>query len=227
MSKVLILDCDGVFAHTTQAHLNAANAAFAQVGLDLRWDGAMYARVSLTAGFRGQVLAYFGRFGWPGGEADNGDLITAVETAHMRHFISTVRAGEVPLRDDLGQLIDAAVAAGWTLAVCTDDHADLASACISRLGLSRASAIGVVAGSDSGHTPRPDSAIYETIAGLLGVDLDGAHAIVSKPFGAMAAKAAGIDVSVLVGTQANPAAYGGGHLIQSLDTGPGGLKLAA
>jgi len=227
MSKAIILDCDGVLAQTADAHLKAANAAFAAAGLDIIWDAAMYQRVSATAGFRAQTTAYFGRFGWPGGEADNVELLDAIEAEHARQFISLARAGEIELRNDAIALLKHASSQGMKIAVCSDDAPELGSGCVSRLGLGLASAIAVVAGGNSDQKPRPDPSIYAGIASQLGATPDVCTAIVAKPVGAMAAKAAGMEVCVLSDGSGTPSNIPGSRVISSLDPGPSGLGLAA
>ncbi|MEO0784283.1 MAG: HAD family hydrolase [Pseudomonadota bacterium] len=227
MARALILDCDGVLAHTEATHIACANKAFSDAGLDTSWDETLYARVTQTAGFRGQLTAYFGRFGWPKGEADNQDLLDQLTTRHRDLFVAAVRSGAVPLRDDVPELIDFAVSAGWKLAVCTDDHPDIASASVSRLGLQRASAIGVVVGGPDVQRPRPDPGLYLAVAERLGLAPEDCTAVVSRPFGAMAARSAGLTVSALAGPAANAASFGGAAMISKLDAGPQGLNLAA
>lgn len=227
MTKALILDCDGVIADTSAAHIDAANTGFAEAGVDVTWDEAMYARVSATAGLRGQLKAYFGRFGWPGGEADNIDLVDRIEAAHNRRFIERVRDGKVALRSDLISLIEHATGRAWRLAVCSEDHADLAAACVSRLGLGLSSRISIVLGGDAGLEPRPDPAPYLTIAEQMGVSPSDCTAIVARPFGVMAAKNAGFHALGLVGPGDNPLAFGGTPTIHSLDAAALEASLAA
>ena len=227
MIRSLVLDCDGVLADTTAAHLAAANSAFAAAGLDLSWDEAMYQRVSATAGLRGQVAAYFGRFGWPGGEADNQQLLDKIEAAHKRAFIGLVRAGGATLREDVPSLLDWASGLGWKLGICSDNHADLASACVSRLGLGGASKVSVVMGSEAGLKTRPDAGIYTRIAERLAEEPAACTAIVARPFGAMAARAAGLQAIALAGPSASPVNFGGARIITSLDPGALDTALAA
>lgn len=169
MAEALILDCDGVLAITEPAHLAAANVAFAEVGLDLTWDEAMYARLVQTAGMRAQCAAYFSRFGWPGGEADNTELLDAIEQAHLKAFRAGVRAGEVVLREGAAELIDRAAQAGLKVAVCSDDHVDAAMACLSLLGLQRASKVAVMLGRSDVARGKPEPDLYLKAANRLGV----------------------------------------------------------
>jgi len=225
MGKALILDCDGVLAETQAAHIACANAALMEAGLSLTWDKALYARLSQTAGVRHQAEAYFGRFGWPGGEAGNRELLDRIETTHRREFVRLARNGEIPLREDVGDLIDFASAAGWAVAVCTDDHADLASACVSRLGLKRASMVQLVVSGRDVERPRPGGAIYQHAAEGLGLAPSDCTAVIARPLGAMAAKSAGLAFIALPGTGANPLSFSGGRVVEGLS--PAGLGLAA
>ncbi len=169
MTEALILDCDGVLAITEPAHLAAANAAFEAAGLDLRWDEAMFARLSQTAGLRAQARAWFARFGWPGGEADNTELLDTLEAVHLKAFREGVRRGEVVLREGAGNLIDRAAHAGLKVAVCSDDHVDAAMACLSLLGLQRASKVSVMVGRPDVARGKPEPDLYLMAAERLGV----------------------------------------------------------
>ncbi|MCI4645014.1 MAG: HAD-IA family hydrolase [Hyphomonadaceae bacterium] len=167
MADALILDCDGVLAITEPAHLGAANAAFEAAGLELRWDEAMFARLVQTAGMRAQCAAYFSRFGWPGGEADNTDLLDRIETAHLKAFREAVRGGQVVLREGAADLVEAAASAGQKIAVCSDDHADAAMACLSLLGLQRASQVSVMVGRSDVSRGKPEPDLYLEAASRL------------------------------------------------------------
>ena len=48
--QALIFDVDGTLADTESAHLDAFNAAFAEVGLDWHWDAALYTKLLRVAG---------------------------------------------------------------------------------------------------------------------------------------------------------------------------------
>jgi beta-phosphoglucomutase-like phosphatase (HAD superfamily) len=225
MGKALILDCDGVLAETQAAHISCANAAFVDTELSLTWDEALFARLSQTAGVRHQAEAYFGRFGWPGGEAGNHELLGRIEEAHRKEFVRLARDGEIPLREDVGDLIDFASAAGWAVAVCTDDHADLASVCVSRLGLKRASMVQLVVSGRDVERQRPDGAVYRHAAERLGLAPSDCTAVIARPFGALAAKSAGLAFIALPGVGVNPLSFAGGRVVEALS--PEGLGLAA
>ena len=216
MSEALILDCDGVLAITEPAHLAAANAAFEAAGLELRWDEAMFARLSQTAGMRAQAKAYFSRFGWPGGEADNSELLDAIETAHLKAFREGVRRGEVVLRDGAGDLIDAAAKGGLKVAVCSDDHADAAMACLSLLGLQLASKVSVMLGRSDVERGKPEPDLYLAAAERLGVAPDACLVIDDTASGVSAGAKAGMTViaaPLMLG--ASPQAFPGAKSVVS------------
>ena len=57
--KALIFDVDGTIADTERAHLAAFNHAFAEEGLDWRWDEALYTRLLEISGGKERILHYW------------------------------------------------------------------------------------------------------------------------------------------------------------------------
>src|SRR5512146_1848665 len=55
----LIFDVDGTLADTERAHLAAFNHAFAEEGLDWRWDEALYTRLLDISGGKERLLHYW------------------------------------------------------------------------------------------------------------------------------------------------------------------------
>lgn len=223
MTEALILDCDGVLAITEPAHLAAANAGFEAAGLDVRWDEAMFARLSQTAGLRAQATAYFARFGWPGGEADNTDLLDMLEAVHLKAFREGVRRGEVVLRDGVGDLIDRADHAGLKVAVCSDDHVDAAMACLSLLGLQRASKVSVMVGRPEVARGKPEPDLYLAAAERLGVSPAACLVVDDTSAGCAAGVKAGMAVAAAPLTAgASPQAFPG---VKAVVTGLGEVDL--
>src|SRR5512146_2078193 len=55
----LIFDVDGTLADTERAHLAAFNHAFAEEGLDWRWDEPTYTRLLEISGGKERILHYW------------------------------------------------------------------------------------------------------------------------------------------------------------------------
>ncbi|MDO9165875.1 MAG: HAD hydrolase-like protein, partial [Rhodoferax sp.] len=57
--RALIFDVDGTLADTEAAHLAAFNQAFAEFGLDWRWDEALYTELLNVSGGKERILHYW------------------------------------------------------------------------------------------------------------------------------------------------------------------------
>ncbi len=57
--QALIFDVDGTLADTETVHLQAFNAAFAEVGLGWYWDKALYTRLLRVAGGKERLMHYW------------------------------------------------------------------------------------------------------------------------------------------------------------------------
>jgi HAD superfamily hydrolase (TIGR01509 family) len=118
----LIFDVDGTLADTERAHLAAFNHAFAEEGLDWRWDEALYTRLLEISGGKERILAYWNE--------KRGDMLdvsgTAVrEIVQRLHDVKTaayeaiVNSGEVKLRPGVLALMHEARRSGLRLAIAT------------------------------------------------------------------------------------------------------------
>ena len=63
MLQALIFDVDGTLADTEMAHLAAFNHAFAEMGLDWRWDVPLYTRLLAVSGGKERIKAYWQTLG--------------------------------------------------------------------------------------------------------------------------------------------------------------------
>jgi beta-phosphoglucomutase-like phosphatase (HAD superfamily) len=122
MLHALIFDVDGTLADTESAHLAAFNQAFAEFGLDWRWDEALYTGLLNTAGGKERILHY-----WRATQPQPGemDAMAMQDTVNRLHELKTaayeaaVNSGAVSLRPGVLRLMDEALAHGLRLAIAT------------------------------------------------------------------------------------------------------------
>src|SRR5690606_31245615 len=57
-ARALIFDVDGTLAETEEAHREAFNTAFAEAGLDWRWDRALYKELLRVTGGKERIRAF-------------------------------------------------------------------------------------------------------------------------------------------------------------------------
>jgi len=196
--KALIFDVDGTLADTETAHLQAFNAAFAEVGLDWCWDEALYTRLLKVAGGKERLMHYW-RMVDP--EEARGckvkETIDAVHAIKTRHYAERVGAGGLPLRPGIARLIAEAGQAGMPLAIATTTTpANLDALLQAPLGADWRRRFAAIcdAGTTAIKKPAPD--VYLAVLDRLGLEAGACLAIEDSENGLRAAQAAGIPTVV-------------------------------
>lgn len=196
--KALIFDVDGTLADTETAHLQAFNAAFAEVGLDWCWDEALYTRLLKVAGGKERLMHYW-RMVDP--EEARGckvkETIDAVHAIKTRHYAERVGAGGLPLRPGIARLIAEAGQAGMPLAIATTTTpANLDALLQAPLGADWRRRFAAIcdAGTTAVKKPAPD--VYLAVLDRLGLEAGACLAIEDSENGLRAAQAAGIPTVV-------------------------------
>lgn len=119
--QALIFDVDGTLADTERdGHRVAFNLAFAEAGIDWRWDEALYGELLAVTGGKERMRHHVERHcpafaAQPGFDA----LVQRLHAAKTRHYVRLVEHGELPLRPGVARLIAEARAAGLRLAIAT------------------------------------------------------------------------------------------------------------
>lgn len=192
--QALIFDVDGTLADTEAAHLDAFNAAFAEVGLDWHWDAALYTKLLRVAGGKERIMHYW-RVVDPeeaGGSTVPG-TIDAIHAIKTRHYAERVRGGTLPLRPGIRRLLDEANAAGVPVAIATTTTpANLDALLEAPFGSDWRSRFAAIC--DAGTTPvkKPAPDVYLAAIAQLGVEAESCLAIEDSDNGLQAATAAGV-----------------------------------
>ena len=191
--QALIFDCDGVLVDTERdGHRVAFNQGFRAAGLNTEWSVDRYGDLLSTGGGKERMRRHFDEVGWPDGVGDRDALILQLHHAKTDLFMQIIDSGALPLRPGVARMVDAALAAGMQVAVCSTSN-ERAVAAVVRvlLGAERAARITIFAG-DAVAKKKPDPAIYTLAATTLGLDPAACVVIEDSHIGLSAAKAAGM-----------------------------------
>jgi len=200
-SGALLLDCDGTLAETERdGHRVAFNKAFQEKNFDVEWDADLYGELLTTGGGKERMTRYFTDINpdaWFLEDPPAKDHPTIMELHELKTkiFMDIVKSGELPLREGIKDLISAADAAGWKLAVCSTSNEDSVKAVVDTMLPEYASKLTIFAG-DVVAEKKPDPAIYNLAAKQLGVAPMRCVVVEDTAIGATAGKAANMKVVV-------------------------------
>ncbi|MEU0529529.1 HAD family hydrolase [Amycolatopsis tolypomycina] len=176
--RALIFDFDGLLVDTEASAFHAWRQVLAEHGADLplpAWQAVIGGQSSVTA-----VLTHL--------EAAIGTVDREAVVARWREKHLTT-ASRLPLRDGVGEFLEAARAGGLRLAVASGATRDWVGEHLERIGVRGHFA--VVSALD-GHRPKPAPDVYLAALDALGVPAADAVAFEDSPTGVAAAVAAGL-----------------------------------
>ena len=121
----LIFDCDGVLADTERfGHLPAFNQTFREFGLSVVWSEEESGRLLQIAGGKERLASlltpeFVAEAGLPTGADAQRELVACWHTRKTAIYTAMVADGKLPPRPGIGRVIEAALGAGWSLAVAS------------------------------------------------------------------------------------------------------------
>lgn len=194
----ILWDMDGVLAETERdAHRVAFNEVFDDRKLDTRWDVDGYGELLEVGGGKERMTAHWNAVGWPESlrdldDASKQDRVREFHAQKTDVFNELIGTGVVPLRPGVERLIDAALAEGKTLAVCsTSNEKAVTNLVRTLLGPDRAEAMTIFAGDVvANKKPAPD--VYDLAVDTLKLDKSRCLIVEDSGIGWGAARAAGI-----------------------------------
>lgn len=197
--RALIFDCDGVLADTERdGHRPAFNQAFEELGLPLRWTPEEYGDKLAIGGGKERLraalsLELLAAAGLPSDEESRHALITRLHARKTEIYAALVAAGGLPGRPGVVRLVEAALAAGWKLAVAsTSAPASVRAVLDHVVGTGRAGRFDAIVAGDDVAAKKPSPDVYLRALERLQVQPSDAVAIEDSRIGLQAATAAGI-----------------------------------
>ena len=188
--KALIFDCDGVLVDTERdGHRVAFNQAFAQKGYDFEWDVSLYGVLLKVAGGKERMRAYFEKNGWPSDVSDKEVFIKEMHKLKTDLFMNIIDSGQLPLRAGVKRLVDEAIAANLTLAVCSTSNERAVNLVVERLlGPERKEKFSAILAGDVVSKKKPDPEIYNLAKKHLGLAPEECVVVEDSRNGLIAAK---------------------------------------
>ncbi len=200
MIKALLFDCDGVLVDTERdGHRIAFNRAFVAQGLNVEWSTEVYGELLAIAGGKERMHHYFEQAGWPPDIDDRDTFIKGLHKAKTNLFMQIIEDGQLPLRAGVARLVDEAIAAGLTLAVCSTSNERAVTLIVERLlgAERRARFAGIFAG-DIVSRKKPDPEIYDLARTELGLAAGECLVVEDSRNGLLAARSAGMPCIVTI-----------------------------
>ena len=184
-------------------HRPAFNQTFAEAGLPVQWSVEEYG-VKLKIGGGKERMAslltddFVRANGLPTDAEGQKELLAGWHRRKTALYKEAVRAGKLPGRPGIARIVNAAIAAGWTLAVASTSAEESVRAVLEHaVGEADAAHFAVFAG-DVVPAKKPDPAIYLLALEELGVDRDDAIVVEDSRNGLLAAIGAGLRCVVTV-----------------------------
>jgi len=193
--KAIIFDCDGVLVDTERdGHRVAFNKAFAKKGYAIEWGVELYGKLLEVSGGKERMKHYFDSYGWPRDIADKDALIKELHKLKTDFFMQIIESGELPLRPGVARLVDEAIAADVTLAVCSTSHERAVNLVVEKLlGPKRKARFRAILAGDVVSKKKPDPEIYNLASERLGLEPSECVVIEDNRNGLLSAKAAGMN----------------------------------
>ena len=199
----LIFDCDGVLADTElHGHLAAFNQMWRKLGVRWQWSAEQYAEKLKIGGGKERMASLFGDpefrrvFDVPTGEEDRKNLLASWHKEKTAIYQQIIASGAIPPRSGIKRIAEAALDAGWRLAVASTSAKPSVDAVLTHVvGESTAKRFIVLAGDVvAAKKPAPD--IYLLASKKLEIPPENCVAIEDSRNGLLSGDSAGIPVLV-------------------------------
>ena len=198
--KALVFDVDGTLADTEMAHMDAFNHAFAEEGLDWRWDVETYTRLLEISGGKERMMHYWKQVHPDVKDIDGGGLKDTIDRLHAMKsaaYENAVQSFAVQLRPGVLKLIQSAHQAGLRLAIATTTSpVNIAVLLRNAIGPDWKSLFTVIEDASTAPNKKPHPQVYNQTLSRLGLAGKDCLAFEDSSNGLRAALSAGLPVIV-------------------------------
>ena len=198
--RALVFDVDGTLADTERFHLRAFNQAFAEEGLDWKWDEALYTELLEVSGGKERMLHYWRQARPRMVDIDGSAVVHLVERLHLAKtalYEAMVNDGLVELRPGVLVLMDEARRRGLQLAIATTTSPVNVAALLRRaVGPNWRLEFPVVCDASTAPRKKPHPQVYLQARERLGVAAAACIAFEDSANGLRSAAAAGMETVI-------------------------------
>lgn len=200
MTKALIFDCDGVLADTeADGHLVAFNQMWREQGVNWQWNLEQYAEKVKIGGGKERMFS-LGRdddfraiYDVPDSDEAWWDIVAGWHKRKSAIYKELIASGALPGRPGVKRLAEAALAHGWTLAVCSTSALPSVQAVLNHvMGQKTADKFAGVFAGDMVKAKKPAPDVYNLAADKLNLDPADCVVVEDSRNGLLAATAAGM-----------------------------------
>jgi HAD superfamily hydrolase (TIGR01509 family) len=198
--EALIFDVDGTLSNTERdGHYVAFNRAFADAGLDWRWDVELYGDLLSVTGGKERLAYYLQRYRpdfHPPDGADN--FVERLHALKTKHYLGILAERGIPFRPGVERLLTEARAEGLRLAIATTTTAVNVTALLESVLPGKVGWFEVIGAGDVVAAKKPAPDIYNHVLAELRLRPEQCLAFEDSEMGLRSSLAAGIKTIVTV-----------------------------
>ncbi len=192
--QALIFDVDGTMAETEEAHREAFNQTFKEMGLPWHWGQPLYKALLEITGGKERIRHYISHYHPTHAKRLlKGNWVKTLHKRKTARYVEMARSGEIALRPGVARLIDEARAKGIRLAIATTTNiAPLTALFEGTLGREAMGWFEAIAAGDMAQNKKPAPDLYQMALTKLGLPPQACLALEDSRNGILSATAAGL-----------------------------------